>query len=55
MAKLQKTIRSNQSINYGINLPQEKIEEIGWEKGDNISIGLERDNSEKLVLVLRRD
>ncbi len=38
MVKLQKTIRGNGSIVYSMNIPLDIIDQIGWEKGDELEM-----------------
>ena len=45
MAKLQRIMRSNGSVVHSVNIPQEVIEESGWEKGDELQINIVDDNS----------
>ena len=38
MPKLQRIKRSNGSLVFSVNIPLEIIEELCWEKGDNLSL-----------------
>ncbi len=40
MAKLQSIKRINGSTVFSVNIPIEKIEELEWEKGDELDIEL---------------
>jgi len=42
MPKLQMIKRANGSKVYSVNIPLEYIEEMGWEKGDELSVSKER-------------
>ena len=38
MAKLQQIRRSNGTLSHSINIPGEIIEELDWEKGDELEL-----------------
>ena len=50
MAKLQKIKRANGSLVYSVNIPLEIIDELKWEKGDNLI--LEKDNLNKDSIII---
>jgi len=41
MAKLQQIRRSNGTLSHSVNIPGEVIEELGWEKGDELDLEAE--------------
>ena len=41
MAKLQQIRRSNGTLSHSINIPGEIIEELDWQKGDELDIETE--------------
>lgn len=51
MAKLQKTTRGNGSVVWSLNIPQEIMEQMGWQKGQDLEI---IKNFDRLV-VLRKE
>jgi bifunctional DNA-binding transcriptional regulator/antitoxin component of YhaV-PrlF toxin-antitoxin module len=51
MAKLQKTTRGNGSVVWSLNIPQEIMEQMKWEKGQELEIVK---NFDRLV-VLRKE
>ena len=53
MAKLQKIKRSNGSVVYSINIPLEIIEELGWEKGFVLSLGIAKVRGSSIVTVYK--
>jgi antitoxin component of MazEF toxin-antitoxin module len=38
MSRLQKIVRKNNSEVYSVNLPLEVVEEVGWEKGQELDV-----------------
>jgi bifunctional DNA-binding transcriptional regulator/antitoxin component of YhaV-PrlF toxin-antitoxin module len=44
MSKLQKIVRKNNSEVYSVNLPLEVIENVGWEKGQNLDVKEDGEN-----------
>ncbi len=52
MPKLQKITRSNSSFVYSVNLPLDMIEELGWEKGDDISLEVKE---RKIIMVSKEE
>jgi len=54
MPRLQRTKRSNGSILYSVNLPLEFMEELGWEKGSDLSMEI-KDIENKQVIIISKD
>lgn len=52
MARLQKTIRGNGSILFSLNIPLEIIEQIEWEKGQELEIVK---NFNRLIIFKKED
>jgi hypothetical protein len=38
MSKLQQIVRKNGSVTHSVNIPLEVIEEVKWEKGDELIV-----------------
>ena len=47
MAKLQQIKRSNGTLSHSVNIPGELIEDLGWEKGDELDVET-KENSIKI-------
>jgi len=53
MAKLQMIKRANGTESYSSNIPIRLINELGWEKGDNLCPEIKNSDG-KIVLVIRK-
>lgn len=54
MPKLQRIKRANGSLVYSVNIPLEVIEELGWEKGNNLSLEVRSAGDDPIVIVLKQ-
>ncbi len=55
MPKLQKIKRSNGSVVHSVNIPLELIEELGWEKGTKLLVGIRQLNSHKFIILFQEE
>jgi len=54
MPILQRIKRSNGSLVYSVNVPLELIEELGWEKGDELELESWNDDGEQIIKVFKK-
>lgn len=54
MAKLQKIKRSNGSIVYSVNIPKEIIDDINWEKGEELDLEATQDESGNKIIIVSK-
>ena len=55
MPKLQRIKRSNGSLVYSVNIPLEIIEELGWEKGTELSLEIQKVRDNQIILVFKKE
>ena len=54
MPRLQKIKRSNGSLVYNINIPLEIIEQLDWEKGDDLTLEIQDSEFGKKVIIFKK-
>ncbi len=54
MAKLQQIKRSNGSLIHSVNLPGEVIDALGWEKGDELDLVVDKFLGSDAILISKR-
>ena len=54
MPKLQMIKRSDGSLVFFVNIPLETIEELGWKKGDEISVEIPKVRDSKNIIILEK-
>ncbi len=55
MPKLQQIKRSNGSLTHSVNIPLETIEELGWNKGEDLTLEIQKVRDKKIVIIFRED
>ncbi len=55
MPKLQRIKRSNGSLVYSVNIPLEFIEELGWEKGNDLALERRKVRDNEIIMVFRKE
>lgn len=55
MPKLQRIKRSNGSLVFSLNIPLEIIEELGWKKGIELSIEIQKVRDSQGIIVFREE
>ncbi len=55
MPKLQKFKRANGSVVSSVNFPQEVMEALGWEKGDDLDMEVKEVRYGKMVMVFKKE
>ena len=55
MPKLQRIKRSNGSLIFSVNIPLEIIEELGWEKGSNLSLENQEVREGPNILIIKKE
>jgi len=55
MPKLQRIKRSNGSLVFSVNIPLEVIEELGWEKGTDLSLEIKKVEDNSAIMVFRQE
>lgn len=55
MVKLQKIVRANGSIVSSVNLPIDLVEQLDWNKGDDIHVAIEVKNNIKTIILWKED
>lgn len=55
MPKLQRIKRSNGSLVFSINIPLEIIEELCWEKGNELNLEVKRYKESSIIMVFKKE
>lgn len=55
MVKLQRVKRSNDTYLYSINIPLYLIEELGWNKGNHLSVEVEKVEIGSCLIIKREE
>jgi len=55
MPKLQRIKRSNGSLVFSVNIPLELIEELDWEKGQELSIEIKKVGINQFVMIFKNE
>ena len=55
MPKLQRIKRSNGSLVYSVNIPLEIIEELEWEKGNELDLETWNDNGKQIIKIIKKE
>ena len=55
MPKLQRIKRSNGSLVYSVNIPLEIIEQLEWEKGNDLSLEISEVKNNQIIIVFKKE
>lgn len=55
MVKLIKRTDKKENISYGITLPKIKIEQLGWQPGDDLDVNLTNDSNGLVIIKVKKD
>lgn len=55
MPKLQKISRSNGSLNFSVNIPLGVIEDIQWEKGEELSFEIQEVRGRRVIVIFSEE
>ena len=53
MPKLQRIKRSNGSLVFSVNIPLEIIEQLDWEKGNELSLEIRKVRDKEIIMVFK--
>ena len=55
MAKLQRIKRTNGSLVHSVNIPLERIENLSWEKGQELSFKIQEVSVGKILIIYKSE
>ena len=55
MSKLQRIKRSNGSLVFSVNIPLEVIEDIGWEKGQELLLEVKKIDDKNVLIIFKSE
>ena len=55
MPKLQRIKRANGSVVHSVNIPLELIEELEWEKGIKLGVGIRKIRDHQFIIVFQEE